>query len=379
MKKHLPPIAAALLAMTVTASVFSQPPPVVSPEVRDDRTVTFRLRAPDAATVVVRCEGLAGPAPLVKDDAGLWTLTTAPLAPDIYSYTFLVDGVRMTDPANPLLKYNLLASASEVHVPGAPGDALPWERHDPAVPRGVLHRHSFRSDVSGDELDFVVYTPPGYEPATGAALPVLYLLHGYSDDAGSWTATGRAHIILDNLIAQKRARPMLVVMPLGYGTLKVVTAGWARMREGGLWERNVRAFRDILTREVLPRVESAYRVSPRRGHRAIAGLSMGGAESLDIGLSHPELFGWIGAFSSGGLSEDFDTAWPRLGDAAAPRPALLWIACGEEDFLLENNRRLSAWLAKKDVKHTFTVGPLGHTFRVWRPNLAAFIPLLFSE
>lgn len=379
MKKHLPPLVSALLAMTVTASVFSRTPPVVSPEVRADRTVTFRLRAPDAAAVVVRCEGLAGPAPLVKDGAGLWSLTTPPLAPDIYTYTFLVDGVRMTDPANPLLKYNLLASASEVRVPGAPGDALPWERHDPAIPRGALHRHSFRSGVSGDELDFVVYTPPGYDPAAGAALPVLYLLHGYSDDASSWTSTGCAHIILDNLIAQKRARPMLVVMPLGYGTLEVVTAGWARMREGGLWARNVRAFRDILTREVLPRVESAYRVSPRRGHRAIAGLSMGGAESLDIGLSHPELFGWIGAFSSGGLPEDFDTAWPGPGDAAAPRPALLWIACGEEDSLLENNRRLSAWLAKKGVRHTFTVGPLGHTFRVWRPNLAAFAPLLFRE
>ncbi|MDR0901833.1 MAG: hypothetical protein LBM92_03585, partial [Opitutaceae bacterium] len=179
MKKHLPLLVPVLFAMTATVPVFSKPPPVVSPEVRADRAVTFRLRAPGAASVVVRCEGIPGPAALAKDADGLWSFTSAPLAPDIYSYTFLVNGVRVTDPANPLLKHNLLASSSEVHVPGAPGDALPWERHDPAVPRGALHRHSFLSEISGDERDFVVYTPPGYDPAAGAAYPVLYLLHGY--------------------------------------------------------------------------------------------------------------------------------------------------------------------------------------------------------
>ena len=148
---------------------------------------------------------------MLKDSAGVWSLTTEPLEPDFYTYSFVVDGVRMTDPVNPLLKYNLLNSDSEVHVPGP--QSLPWEIND--VPRGTLHHHFFRSKVAEDDRDFWVYTPPDYDPKARTRYPVLYLLHGFSDDASAWSTVGLANVILDNLIARRQARPMIIVMPLG--------------------------------------------------------------------------------------------------------------------------------------------------------------------
>ncbi|MDF9826234.1 enterochelin esterase-like enzyme [Ereboglobus sp. PH5-10] len=368
-------IPAAVLALA------SQPDALGAPEINPDSSATFRLRAPDARTVELRCEGIPYTA-LAKGDDGVWTFTTAPLAPDIYAYSLLVDGVRITDPANPHLKYNLINNSSELIVPspaGAPPKA--WERTD--APRGALHRHSFKTKVSGDDRDFIVYTPPGYDPADASArYPVLYLLHGYSDDATAWTTAGRADIILDNLIAAGKARPMIVVMPLGYGTMEVVRAGWQGMRaKPGLWEQNIRDFTPILLDEVLPRVEAAYCVSTAREDRAIAGLSMGGAESLNIGLNHIDKFAWIGAFSSGGLPGDLDAAYPHFNSTTAKQIRLLWIACGNTDQLLTANDQAVSWLKDKapDAPLYYVVTDLGHTFRNWRRYLAEFAPMLFKK
>src|ERR1035438_5706238 len=207
-----------LLVLTTTGAAFCQH--LVSPEVASDGRVTFRLKAPEAREVQVQCEGVKG-TKLLKDDLGVWSLTTEALDPDIYAYSFVVDGVHMTDPANPLLKYNLLNTVSQVHVPGP--QSLPWEIND--VPRGTLHHHFYKSNAAADERDFWVYTPPGYDPKARMRYPVLYLLHGYSDDASAWSSVGLANVILDNLIARRQAKPMIIVMPLGYGTMEILEAG----------------------------------------------------------------------------------------------------------------------------------------------------------
>jgi len=347
---------------------------LASPEVQADGRVTFRLAAPNAREVQLHCEGVKDSA-MQKDDRGVWTFTTAPLEPDIYVYSFNVDGLRVIDPNNPFLKYNLLNTESQVEVPGP--ISLLWEIND--VPRGILHHHFYKSAVAGDNRDFIVYTPPGYESSPKKQYPVLYLLHGYSDDPTAWSAVGRANVILDNLIARGQAKPMVVVMPLGYGTMDIVKAGWSRVRDHDLWQRNVDLFGKTLLDEVMPQVERDYRVLTDRQSRAIAGLSMGGTESLVVGLNHPDRFAWIGAFSSGGLSTNFAAQFPALDAKANGQLRLLWIACGKEDGLLKPNQQYCDWLQSKNVHYTWVVSPGAHSFRVWRRYLGEFAPLLFKD
>ncbi len=323
----------------------------------------------------------AQPVPMQKDESragGIWSLTTEPLDPDFYGYRFVVDGVGLIDPSNPLLKPNLLGVQNMVHVPGPA--SLPWEVND--VPHGTVHHHYYRSQIVGDDRDFYVYTPPGYDAQEKRLYPVLYLLHGYSDDASAWVAVGRANVILDNLIAQGKAKPMIVVMPLGYGAPEILSRGFAAFRDPGLVQRNMTKFRDALLTEVVPDVEKNYRVSADRSSRAIAGLSMGGAESLYTSLNALDRFAWIGAFSSGGLSADFSATFPALDPAPSGTNAelrLLWIACGADDRLIDVNRKFRDWLASKGVRHTAIETPGAHTWMVWRRNLATFAPLLFRD
>jgi enterochelin esterase-like enzyme len=361
-----------LFAVAAASSAIAQP--IVSPEVHSDRRVTFRIKAENAKAVQLNCEGVPS-APMVKDDAGVWSFTTEPLEPDIYAYSFNVDGVRTIDLNNPLLKYNLLNTESQVHVPGP--STLPWEIND--VPRGTVHRHFYRSAIAGDEREFLVYTPPGYDASARKRYPILYLLHGYSDDATAWTSVGCAHIILDNLIARGKARPMIVVMPLGYGTMDIVKAGWSRVRDPQLWRRNVDQFAGTLLTEVMPQVERRYRVATGRESLAIAGLSMGGWQSLTVGLNHLDRFAWIGAFSSGGVSTNLSEHFPNLNPRANAKIRLLWVGCGKEDWLLGSNQRLSEWLQSREIRHTYVESPGGHSFRVWRRYLAEFLPRLFRE
>ncbi len=350
-----------------------QPPaPLISPDVHTDGSVTFRFRAPNAVDVKLAREG-AEPVPMHKDEQGIWTATTEPLPPDYYGYSFVADGVRLIDPANPLLKPNLVATQNAVYVPGPP--SLPWELND--VPHGEIHHHFYRSKVAADDRDYYVYTPPGYDPAAKKTYPVLYLLHGYSDDASGWTAVGHANVILDNLIAQDKANPMIVVMPLGYGTMDFVHLAWNAWSHTELRDRNLGNFREALLTEVIPRVESEYRVTKDRNARAIAGLSMGGSESLLTGLNNLDKFAWIGAFSSGSIPEDFSKDFPALDAKANRQLHLLWIACGTEDRLITVNRNLREWLKTKGVKATEIETPGMHTWMVWRRNLAEFAPLLF--
>jgi enterochelin esterase-like enzyme len=371
--------ALSILGATATAQVKPAPAPrprppamLVSPEVHPDGSVTFRFRAPNALDVKLAREGTE-PVPMQKDEQGAWSVTTAPLAPDYYGYSIIVDDVRSIDPSNHLLKPNLLATENAVHVPGPP--SLPWELNN--IPHGEIHHHFYKSAVAGDDRDFYVYTPPGYDSTAKKTYPVLYLLHGYSDDASGWTAVGRANVILDNLIAQGKAKPMIVVMPLGYGTMELIELGWGAWSHTDVRDRNFANFRAALLTEVMPQVEGEYRVTKDRNARAIAGLSMGGSESLLTGLNNLDKFAWVGAFSSGGIPDEFQKDFPSLDANANRQLRLLWIACGTEDGLITINRNLREWLKTKGVKVTEIETPGMHTWMVWRRNLSEFAPLLF--
>ncbi len=349
-------------------------PALITPEVHSDDSVTFRFRALNAQEVSVRREGVPDPLPMQKDENGIWTVTTAPLPPDYYGYSIIVDGQRMIDPYNSLLKPNLLSTENMVHVKGE--SSLPWELND--VPHGEVHHHFYRSTVANDDRDYHVYTPPSYNPAAKTTYPVLYLLHGYSDDASGWSAVGRANVILDNLIAQGKAKPMIVVMPLGYGTMEMVRVGWGGIgNHPEVREQNLTKFREALLTEVMPKVEAEYRVNKNRSNRAIAGLSMGGSESLLTGLNNLDEFAWVGAFSAGGLPDSFEKDFPSLDAKANQELKLLWIACGTEDRLITANRSLREWMKQKGINHTDIETPGMHTWMVWRRNLAEFSPLLF--
>jgi enterochelin esterase family protein len=364
-----------VLMSTLVRSNFGQQSEksLVSPEVHVDRSVTFRFRSPNAKEVMLSREG-ARPAAMQKDDQGIWSVTIRALDPDIYGYSFVTDGVELIDPSNPRIIPNLLGSQSAVHVPGPA--SLPWEVN--AVPHGTVHHHYYHSATVGDDRDFFVYTPPSYPRSGTEAFPVLYLLHGFSDDASGWTSVGQAHVILDNLIAQGKVKPMIVVMPLGYGAPEILDRSRGDFRNVPLRERNFEKFSEALINEVLPQVESNYRVSKDREARAIAGLSMGGAESLLTGLNHLNRFGWIGAFSSGGLGDEFSAAFPTIDAKGANQLTLFWLSCGAEDGLIKRNRVFHDWLQSKGIRHRWIETPGAHTWMVWRRNLAEFTSLLFK-
>ncbi len=368
-------LAALAIAQTAPPAEPARPaprPPVISPEVHPDHSVTFRFRDPNAKAVMLSLEGSKAAA-MEKDESGIWSFTTAPLEPDFYGYSFQADGVTLLDPGNSFFKPNLKNVNSMVHVPGPA--SLPWEIND--VPHGEVQHHFYKSTIIGDQRDYFVYTPPGYDARAKQRYPVLYLLHGMSDDASAWTACGQANVILDNLIAQGKAKPMIVVMTLGYGTPEIVS----RNRRGGsgtLSGKNYELFRDALFSEVIPAVEKEYRVRADRQSRAITGLSMGGGESEYIGLNALDKFAWIGAFSAGGGSRDYDTAFPKLDEKANQQIKLLWIACGTEDGLLAGNRKFREWLKGKGIHVTEIETPGVHSWMVWRRNLSAFAPLLFQ-
>jgi enterochelin esterase-like enzyme len=352
-----------------------QPPTIISPDIQPDGKVTFRLLDPGAKEVKLQFDGTPQPSPMTRDDTGLWSLTLGPLDPNIYSYIFIADGVKLLDPGNPTIKPNLIEPQNMVHVSG-PTPQL-WEVAE--VPRGVIHHHFYKSQVVGDQRDFFVYTPPGFDPKGKTKYPVLYLLHGFSDDASAWTAVGMANVILDNLIAQGKVKPMIVVMPLGYGTPEMIKLKQDAWNHPDVRQQNFDGFRKTLLTEVMPQVESAYPVAAKREDRAIAGLSMGGSETLLSGLNNIDKFAYVGSFSAGGLiNDDYAAAFPALDAKQAEQLRVLWIACGTSDPLIESNRKFKTWLKSKSIAFTDIETPGAHNWTVWRRNLIAFLPLLFT-
>lgn len=354
--------------------------PPVDPQLQPDGTIVFRFAMPNATKVELHLEGVKDPLPMTKAPDGAWSVTVPRLAPQYYSYTFKVDGTDVLDPHNVTFKTSFFSTQNIFLVPGQP--PMSWETAN--VPHGVVHHHYYRSDIVGINSEYFVYTPPDFDPGSPKKYPVLYLLHGYSDDPSAWTTMGKANVILDNLIAQGKARPMIVVMPLGYGTMEVIARGWSTWHDHELVRRNYARFSDALFQEVMPRVKQQYPLSDKREEHAVAGLSMGGGESLLTGLNHLDDFAYVGGFSSAPLGEGgFDSSFPGITAQSAPginaRLRLLWISCGTEDGLFDPNQKLIAWLREKGIQPTAIQTPGMHAWMVWRDNLTNFAPLLFQS
>ena len=366
-------------AQTPTAPVTPPPanapapafPPYLSPEIHSDGTATLRLRAPNAQKVDLALEGAV--TAMQQDADGLWTATTPVLAPEIYGYRFVVDGTPLLDLRNTDVRDNMLSLESNLTIPGTPPE--PWELQ--SIPHGIVEHHFYTSQVvlglPNNQSDYYVYTPPGYNAKSKESYPVLYLLHGYSDAADGWTQVGKANFILDSLIASGKAKPMIVVMTLGYGNMAVLKPG----RTPELSEQNYDLYQKALVTEVIPQIEANYHVSKKREDRAIAGLSMGGHESLFVGLTHPELFAWIGTFSAG-LNAKAIAALPQT-NAQKANLRLLWMACGVDDALLKPNQTVIAALKAEGLPVTAIETPGHHQWPVWRDNLIHFAPLLFQK
>jgi enterochelin esterase family protein len=346
---------------------------VKSPEIHPDGSVTFRLLALAATKAEVHLELASGMStlPMSKDASGLWSVTSTQLRPDVYSYTFSVDGIEIVDPTVRQFVPNFFDQGGLFTVPGSPGEV--WELTE--VPHGSVSHQFYRSKVLAGESDYYVYTPPNFAKGGRTRYPVLYLLHGYSDMADAWTVMGRANFILDNLIAKGKAKPMIVVMPLGYGALKLLERGW-NIGHDELWRSNIERFSDVLLTEVIPQIEHDYPVQRNRDGRSLAGLSMGGAESLYVGLNHLDQFAWIAPMSAA-IFDDPDATFPKVDQKQAAAIKLLWIACGKEDNLIKNNRQFKNWLASRNIKFESVETEGAHTWQVWRRNLTDLVPLLF--
>ena len=372
-------LAATLMPLPLRAqTALPPPPPRVTTTANPDSTLTFHYADPAAKEVKLSTDASLTPIPLRKDEAtGVWSATTPVLPPEIYSYSFSADGLHRLDPGNPRVTANLRGLANMIELPSA--TPQPWDAA--AVPHGTVHHHTYTTAVvlglKDNQSDFYVYTPPGYDPNAKTHYPVLYLLHGWSDDASGWTAVGQAPYILDSLLAAGKIKPMIVVMPLGYGDMSFVL-GKDQWDDPSAVNHNTDLYAKALLTEVLPRVESAYNVSKKRDDRAIAGLSMGGLESLTVGLHHPELFAWVGGFSSGLAQPDVEGNFAGV-DPKSANLKLLWIACGTSDHLLDPNRRFITFLQSKNMPVTPVETPGQHTWLVWRDNLIHFTPLLFQS
>lgn len=366
-----PPLAAVALLLGTALTMASaeprpQPPNTRSPEIATDGKVTLRLLAPKAETVAVQGQWPNGRTELAKGSNGVWSATVGPVPAGVWEYSLNVDGLSMVDPGNPAVKPQRQPRTSILHIPGNP--PLIHDFRD--VPHGVVRSHDYVSKSVGRVRPLSVYTPPGYDQKTRAKYPVLFLQHGSGDNQATWTVHGKAHWILDNLIADKKCVPMIVVMMDGHAFV-------GDPGSGGFGQNTALMERDLVE-EVMPYVEANYRVKSGAENRAIVGLSMGGGHSLTIGLHHTDLFAYVGAFSA---------ATPQTKDVAAAlddakltnkRLKLLWIGIGKDDFLLQMNTAFEAALTEKGVRHEYHLTEGNHSWPVWRGYLADFAPRLFQ-
>jgi len=347
----------------------SAPPRLVSPEVNPDRTIVFRLRAPEATHVAL---SFSGSKPMTKGAAGIWTATVGPLEPEIYQYNFVVDGVRILDPSNPNLKNGRMPDASIVEVPGSP----PRFDELQAVPHGALGIRTYLSTPLKRPRKLFVYTPPEYDSEPARRFPVLYLRHGNGDNEENWSDTGRAGVILDNLIAQRKAVPMIVAMPNGD-----TDGNWA----GGSSPEGIELLSQELLGDIIPMIDRAYRVARGRENRAITGLSMGGGQAFTMGLKHMDRFAWVGEFSSGLVSDtDFKLEKHLPGFLDRPEEVnrklkLLFLSCGTEDPRYPGQLDLADTLKQHGIKYGWYPAPGVHELKVWRHALAEFAQKVFQE
>lgn len=375
MKKHDIRHLVFLLAMLcMSAFAICQPPRVpqfVSPQVNNDNKVVFRFLAPSAKDVKLNVQFERANVPMTKDSSGVWTVTLGPVKPDMYPYHFVVDGVDVADPKNTAIFPNEGFQNSIVEISGS----QPLVHTIQNVPHGTVSYRYYMSPELGTR-PVIIYTPPGYEKESSKKYPVLYLLHGTTDLEETWTKVGRANIILDNLIAQGKAVPMIIVMPYGRAYPKISKSSGSLRN----WDNLQEIKKDFLT-YLIPFVEQNYRVKPDNNNRAIAGFSGGGGTSLFLGLNNPDLFKWVIGFAPGMLKEEFD----RNNAVAFANPIitnqrlkLFWIGVGKEDMLYPVISDYLKLLDEKKIKHETFISDGGHTWMNCKLFLSTVVPKLFK-
>jgi enterochelin esterase-like enzyme len=375
--------------LTASACVMAQdrggprPPQISSPEVSTERKITFRIHAPKAEAVRLSSSDIpkAGRGiEMTKSENGVWEASVGPVGPGAYRYNFNVDGVAVIDPRNPATSEANANTWSLVYVPGS-------EIADTKdVPHGAVAQVTYYSQTLKRFRRMHVYTPPGYDKGEGK-YPIFYLLHGAMDCDASWSTVGRAGFILDNLIATGKAKPMIVAMPAGH-------TGAFRFGPPGdrSFDRQIDEFGDDFVKDLKPYVEQHYRVLGDRAHRAIAGLSMGGAQTLNIAFSHLDEYAFIGVYSSGvfGITggpgggapnTKWEDAHKTTLDNADLKKGLrlVWVACGKADFLVPTSKATVNMLKSHQIDVVSKESEGGHTWINWRDYLSEFAPLLFSE
>ncbi|RGS38451.1 esterase [Bacteroides cellulosilyticus] len=389
-------LTALTVALLIGVTMFAQQAlwgtaPVVSPEIHDNNTVTFRFKAPKAVRVQLTGDFLPvqknakfeapGIVDLKEGQEGVWEYTTPePLKPELYSYSFIVDGLRMNDPANVYLIRDV-STLTNVFIIG--GDRADFYKVNP-VPHGTVSRIWYDSPALGLERRMTVYTPAGYE-TSGKHYPVLYLLHGMGGDEEAWISLGRTAQVLDNLIAQGKAKPMIVVMPNGNASQEAAPGESSRGMVPPTMQlpKTMEGSYEQAFPEIVKFIDKNYRTIKSKSGRAIAGLSMGGFHSLHISKQYPDMFNYIGLFSAAIMpnkevsSPIYENMEGKLKVQFDKNPALYWIAIGKTDFLYKANEEYRKLLDEKGYKYTYYESDEGHIWKNWRIYLTEFVPMLF--
>lgn len=375
---------------TLSTFIYAQEAPwirrqVVSPEIHPDNSITFRIFAPDASAISLSGGWMTtwgASEPLVKNDTGLWSLSVGPLEPEIYTYSFSVNGVRILDPSNTLIIRDGARHQSMLFVPGAASDLYTVKE----VPHGMLSKVWYDSPSLEMKRRMYVYTPPGYESGT-SKYPVFYLLHGGGGDEDAWTTLGRACQIMDNLIAQQKAVPMIVVMTNGNPGEAAAPGEAPRKKEDqseGIFQMGSRAFEKSLVQDVIPFMDTHYRTLPGKGNRAVGGLSMGGLQTMNLAFDYTGSFDYYGVMSMGITDPDrsgrswFPDVDQRIMNLKSEGYRLYWIGCGSEDFLFQAAKNLVARMEENQLEFIYRESGGGHTWSNWRIYLSEFAPLLFK-
>lgn len=385
-----------VIALVISLNSFAQQAlgrgsRIVSPQINEDNSVTFRLVAPKAVRVAVAGDFLPSEGIDPKEvptfaemteKNGVWEYTTKPLASELYSYSFIVDGLRVLDPSNVYINRDVASTMNIFIVGGGCGDY--YKVND--VPHGTVSKVWYESPTLNLTRRMTVYTPAGYDRNRKQKYPVFYLLHGAGGDEEAWMDLGRTSQILDNLIAQGKAEPMIVVMTNGNaGEVAAPGEGPEGFRQASSRQRGMMdgAFEESF-RDVVNYIESNYRVYKDKKHRAIAGLSMGGFHSMHISKYYPDMFDYVGLFSAAARFHDksespvYQNEKEQIAAQFAKKPALYWIAIGKDDFLYEENVKYRQFLDENGYGYEYFENGEGHIWRNWRIYLTMFVPRLFK-